>query len=255
MSGNGHLSPAQVHAKVKHPIIDGDGHWVECPPVFAEKMRKVGGDKAADGFLAPRGAGEPLKMTPAERTARRIAQPNFWNRQGENTLDRATAMMPRLLYERLDEIGSDFVVIYPTAGLGLPRIKDDATRRAVIRAYNIVSADYFRDFSDRMTPAAVIPMHTPEEAIEELEFVTKELGSKVGMFGSNLPRPARPPWRRMTNLERMDPAKLDRKLLMDLVIKHGYDDMAEALRARDGYPNPEAHLTGGRDELDDFAAC
>jgi predicted TIM-barrel fold metal-dependent hydrolase len=32
-------------------------------------------------------------------------------------------------------------------------------------------------------------MHTPEEAIEELEFVTKQLGSKVGMFGSNLPRP------------------------------------------------------------------
>src|SRR6516165_8816528 len=224
MSGNGHLTPEQVHAKVKHPIVDGDGHWVEFPPVFAEKMRKVGGDKAADGFLAPRGAGEGLKMTPAERTGRRIAQPNFWNRQGENTLDRATAMMPKLLYERLDEIGTDFAVIYPTAGLGLPRIKDDETRRAVIRAYNIVSADYFCGFSDRMTPAAVIPMHTPQEAIEELEFVTKQLGSKVGMFGSNLPRPARPPWRRMTNLERMDPAKLDRKLLMDLVIKHGYDD-------------------------------
>ena len=189
MSGNRHLSPAQVHAKVKHPIIDGDGHWVEFPPVFAEKMRKVGGDKAADGFLAPRGGGEALKMTPAERTERRFAQPNFWNRQGENTLDRATAMMPKLLYERLDEIGTDFGVIYPTAGLGLPRIKDDGTRRAVIRAYNIVSADYFRDFSDRMTAAAVIPMHTPEEAIEELEFVTKQLGSKVGMFGSNLPRP------------------------------------------------------------------
>jgi hypothetical protein len=56
-------------------------------------------------------------------------------------------------------------------------------------------------------------------------------------------------------LERMDPSKLDRKLLMDLVLKYGYEDMAEALRARGGYPNPEAHLTGGRDELDDFAAC
>jgi hypothetical protein len=56
-------------------------------------------------------------------------------------------------------------------------------------------------------------------------------------------------------LERMDPAKLDRKLLMDLVLKYGYDDMAEALRARDGYPNPGAHLTGGRGHLDDFAAC
>jgi hypothetical protein len=56
-------------------------------------------------------------------------------------------------------------------------------------------------------------------------------------------------------LERMDPSRLDRELLMELVEKYGYADMAEALRARDGYPNPEAHLTGGRAELDDFAAC
>ena len=117
--------------------------------------------------------------------------PNFWNRQAENTLDRATAMMPKMLYERLDEIGIDFAVIYPTAGLRLPRIKDDETRRAVIRAYNIVSADYFRGLEDRMTPAAIIPMHTPEEAIAELEFVTKQLGSKVGMFGSGMPRQVR----------------------------------------------------------------
>jgi hypothetical protein len=55
-------------------------------------------------------------------------------------------------------------------------------------------------------------------------------------------------------LERMDPKKLDRKLLTDLVLKYGYDDMAEALRERDGYPNPEAHLTGGRGDLDDFVA-
>jgi hypothetical protein len=40
-------------------------------------------------------------------------------------------------------------------------------------------------------------------------------------------------------LERMDPVKLDRKLLMDLVVKYGYDDMAEPLSARGGYPNPE----------------
>jgi hypothetical protein len=31
--------------------------------------------------------------------------------------------------------------------------------------------------------------------------------------------------------------------------------MAEALRARNGYPNPEAHLTGERAEPDDFASC
>lgn len=28
MSGS-HLSPAQIHAKLSHPIIDGDGHRIE----------------------------------------------------------------------------------------------------------------------------------------------------------------------------------------------------------------------------------
>jgi predicted TIM-barrel fold metal-dependent hydrolase len=127
-------------------------------------------------------------MSVAERRQKRLGQQAFWARQAENTLDRATAMMPKLLYDRLDEIGIDFAVIYPTVGLRFPRIADDATRRAVIRAYNVVSADYFRGLEDRLTPAAIIPMHTPEEAIAELEFVTRQLGSKVGMFGSNMAR-------------------------------------------------------------------
>ena len=189
MSGHGKYSPAEIRAKLKHPIIDGDGHWVEYDPVFAEQMRKVGGDLAADGFLkAMAVTRESLMMSVEERRRRRIAMPGFWTRQTGNTYDRATAMLPHLLYDRLDEIGSDFAIVYPTAGLRLPRIKDDATRRAVIRAYNIVSAGYFKDLGDRMTPAAIIPMHTPDEAIAELDFVTKELGSKVGMFGSAMPR-------------------------------------------------------------------
>ena len=51
MTGHAHQTPAQIRASLKHPVIDGDGHWVEYDPVFAERMRKVGGDIAADGFL------------------------------------------------------------------------------------------------------------------------------------------------------------------------------------------------------------
>src|SRR5207244_1965638 len=189
MSGHGHPSPEQIRSSLDHPVIDGDGHWVEFDPVFAERMRKVGGDLAADGFLAAlKTTEDALTLSVAERRRRRVAQPGFWTRQAENTLDRATAMMPRLLHERMPEFGADFAIIYPTAGLRLPRIGDDATRRAVIRAHNIVTADAFHNLSDRMTPAAIIPMHTPEEAIEELEFVTRELGSTVGMFGSGMSR-------------------------------------------------------------------
>jgi hypothetical protein len=237
----------------------------------------------------------------------------------------------------------------------------------VIRAYNIVSASYFEKLSDRMTPAAIIPMHTPDEAIAELEFVTKQLGSKVGMFGSAQPKKVPsinsddpdvnrlavyyevfgidsdydfdPVWekcrevkiaptfhstgsnqalrnsptnftynhighfadaghaaakgiflggvtrrfpelrfafleggvgwgaqlfgdlmehwerRNIKALENMKPEKLDRDMLMSYVEKYGYQEHADALRARDGWPDPELRSTGGVDNLDDFAAC
>src|SRR6185369_4598942 len=107
----------------------------------------------------------------------------------KNTLDRATAMMPRLLYERLDDLGLDFSVIYPTAGLGYYRLPPDQLRRALCRAYNVFTMDQFRPYSDRLIPAAIIPMYTPEEAIEELEFASKQLGYKVVMMGSLIRRP------------------------------------------------------------------
>src|SRR5262245_18558350 len=185
-----HRSPAEVRSSVKHPIIDGDGHWVEYNPVFAERIRKVAGDKAADGYLASqRRIPDALGLSMTERQQRGVAMEGYWTRQSTNTLDRATAMMPRMLYDRLDELGLDFGVVYPTAGLSITRIADDATRRAVIRGFNTVTFEFFKGLEDRLTPAAVIPVHTPEEAIEELEFVTKQLGAKVGMFGTGVRRP------------------------------------------------------------------
>ena len=91
-----HMTPEQVRSKIDHPIVDGDGHWVEYDPVFSDKMRKVGGDLAADGFLKAMGTTrELLSMSVAERREKRRGQQAFWARQAENTLDRATAMMPK----------------------------------------------------------------------------------------------------------------------------------------------------------------
>ncbi len=45
-----HLSPAQVHSKLSHPVVDGDGHWLEYAPVFSEKMRKAGPTSPRTGF-------------------------------------------------------------------------------------------------------------------------------------------------------------------------------------------------------------
>ena len=369
MSGNGHTTPSQIRSKLKHPVIDADGHWLEYGPVFAEQMRKVGGNLAADAFIASQRTTKENLNTPVdERRRRRIGMEGVWTRQATNTLDRATAMFPRFLYERLEELGIDFAAIYPTAGLRIPRIADDAARRAVCHSFNVVTADYFREFGDRMTPAAAIPCHTPDEAIEELEFCVKQLGTKVAMFTSPVPRPVSsvtnregdasrfavwydsigldsaydydPLWKKCIELriaptfhtgasrqglrnsavnftynhighfaasghaaakgiflggitrrfpelrfgfleggvgwgcmlfgdlighwdkrnakalEYMDPRKLDRSLLQEKAQKYGYEEHIAALRARDGWPDPDAFsLTGGLSDLDDFSAC
>ena len=190
MSSNGHMTAAKIRASLRHPIIDADGHWLEYGPVVREQLKKIGGEKAVEGFgLFGAQVVNALSMSVADRRNQRSAQEAFWALPTKNTRDRATAMLPRLLNERLEELGLDFTVLYPTAGLGIARNPDTESRRATCRAFNTFSAEYFRPFADRMTPAAVIPMHTPEEAIEELEYVTKQLGMKVVMMWSMIRRP------------------------------------------------------------------
>src|SRR5258708_20750585 len=86
-------------------------------------------------------------------------------------------------------VGIDFPVVYPTAGLARPFIGNDESRRAACRAFNTYIADTFRDYSDKMTPVAVIPMNTPDEAIAELEYVANTLNLKVVVMASLIRRP------------------------------------------------------------------
>ena len=78
-------------------------------------------------------------------------------------------------------------ILPPVSRIGY--IPEDEIRRASCRAFNMYIAHQFGEFSDRMTPAAAIPMHTPHEAVDELEYVVKELGLKVVVMTSMVPRP------------------------------------------------------------------
>lgn len=183
-------SAAQLRADIGHPAVDADGHWLEYGPVVREAMEAIGG-KAAIRAMDMNGSrvGSSLRMTVAERRRANVPQEAFWGSPTRNTRDRATAMMPKLLYERLDEFGIDFAILYPTMGLGLPRVNDDEARVAACRAFNIYCAELFDPLKDRMTPAAVIPMHSPEEALAELDHAVNELGLKVVMLNSLIDRP------------------------------------------------------------------
>ena len=179
---------AAVRAKLGHPVIDGDGHWLEPVPIFLDFLRDVGGASAVDKFMKKANDTSWYEMTPADRMERRPHRPTWWG-EPANTLDRATAMVPRLFYERLDDFGIDFALVYTSLGLFYVSNPDDELRRAVARAVNRMNAEMFRPFADRMTPAAVVPVHTPEEAIEEATYAVRELGLKVIMIANHVRRP------------------------------------------------------------------
>ena len=115
--GQNQTAAQKIRASLKHPVVDADGHWLEFPPVIIDQLKKIGGDTAVNGFLSfNKGVAKALAATPEQRKAMRRAQEAFWAVPTRNTLDRATELMPKLLYERLDEFGIDFTVLYPTSG-------------------------------------------------------------------------------------------------------------------------------------------
>src|SRR5881628_3240051 len=186
---NGSTEARKLRSRLNHPIIDADGHWLEYGPVMREEFRRIGGDAAVEALAAATDrVPSALRMSLPERRRRRVAMEAFWGSPSANVLDRATAMLPRLMYERLDDLGMDFSVVYPTTGLGFHRMQDTRLRRAICRAYNVFTADQFRGLEDRVIPAAIIPMYTPEEAIEELEFASRQLGYRVMMVGGLMRR-------------------------------------------------------------------
>ncbi len=182
---------AAIRAGLDHPIVDGDAHMVEYIPVFLDFLKQVGGPRLVERYeTRSRQAKENRwhKMSPGELANHRISRPPFWAVAAE-TVDRATAMLPKLLRERLDEFGFDYTIVYPTFGFFLIDQPDEELRRAACRAQNMMVADLFGGDADRMTPAACIPTVTPDEAITELEYVVGELGLKVAMVASLVHRP------------------------------------------------------------------
>jgi predicted TIM-barrel fold metal-dependent hydrolase len=93
------------------------------------------------------------------------------------------------MHQRLDEFGIDFAVLFPSRALPMVSIPQAELRQVAIRALNRYHAELYAEFSDRMTPVSVIPTHTPEEALAELEYVARELSCKTVMLNGIVHRP------------------------------------------------------------------
>lgn len=229
-----------VRERVGHALVDGDGHLIEVRAAFVRFVQERGwgrllDDPFARGLLVP---GDEQMMFPSAEVRRRFHthKPHFWITPA-NTRDYAAVTMPGLMYERLPETGFDFSVVYPTYGLHLSQIPDAEARRGLCRAYNEMVAADFAPYRDRLSPVAVLPLHTPEEGIDELEHAAS-LGLKAFVIPSfvwrTIPAFADAPDEYRSRLRRLDTYGVDSE--------HDYDPFWR--RAVELNAPLAAHLSG-----------
>jgi predicted TIM-barrel fold metal-dependent hydrolase len=174
---------SQIRRRLAHPIIDADGHLVEFMPMVIDCMREIAGDAVAERFIRYRRS--PFTSGGGYLPTRVF----FGNPLG---LDRMTVLLPKLFYRRLEEIGIDFALLYPTSGLSVLSNPDDELRQAAARALNTYYARVFAEYRDRLEAVAVIPTFTPDEAVAELEYAVGVLGFKAVVMSGVVPRSMRP---------------------------------------------------------------
>src|SRR3954452_10961051 len=187
-------SAAEIRSTLRHPVIDADGHTIEFMPALEPYLKeegvKLGGEsflRRESGSLGP--VADWYSLTAEERAKWRVRRGPWSGVASVNPVDEACNFLPGLLYQRLDDLGIDLSIVYPSFGLLFLHFVDDQDRRGACRALNRLNADLYREYSDRLLPVALIPMYTPEEAIDELDYAVGTLGHKAVVMAGFVQRP------------------------------------------------------------------
>jgi predicted TIM-barrel fold metal-dependent hydrolase len=180
-----HATAAEVRRRLDHPVIDADGHFMELMPLVDDEiltyLDEAGGRGLRDRYRQRALWNLDTVQFQADRrdpdvVANWRGMPSWWGNPVADARERATAHLPRLLYERLDELGVDLMLAYPSWTLGFLMDSDAALRAPACRAVNRHTAALFRPHLDRLRPAALVPMETPDEAVAEIDYAASELG-------------------------------------------------------------------------------
>ncbi|MDI5982533.1 amidohydrolase family protein [Amycolatopsis magusensis] len=180
----------EIRKAISHPVVDSDGHILELLPLVHEIAQELSDLHSADAMMEPlcRRSARVRSASVDDRRSSGIWRGSWWGAPAENTIDRATTTLPRLFHRRLDQFGIDFEFVFPTLGLLVFLIEDEDIRRLMARSFNTYYARMFNEVLDRVEPAAVIPMHTPEEAVAELRHAVEVLGLRTVVMTGVVPR-------------------------------------------------------------------
>lgn len=191
------ITAAEIRRRLGHPVVDADGHFMEFMPLVDDEilsyLEESGGTGLADRYRRHTLRILDTAVFPADRSQPEIvdnwrAMPSWWGNPVADPRERATAQLPRLLYERLDELGVDLMLTYPSWTLGFLMASDPELRAPVCRAVNRYTARLFAPHGDRLRAAAIVPMETPEEAVAGIEHAVQELGFRLVVLSGHATR-------------------------------------------------------------------
>jgi uncharacterized protein len=170
------------------PFIDSDAHILEPPdlweryldPQFRHEMPRSYVDYKGDplGFGIQVVVGDSIMPFNKEFSESRILLPGL----GEAYEDYARlGFLPQTYKQAMEQIGMDYMVVYPTVGLyttAVPQL-DAATAAAYRRAYNTWLADFCHDVGSGVLGTGSIDLRDPDAAIKEARRCVKDLGFKA----------------------------------------------------------------------------
>ena len=162
-------------------IIDIDGHVREADDLFEKyleapyRARAPKVEKVANGQLLFRLEGERHHRRPDESPFRIKDDGSPAN---EN---RHLATNPKQRLVAMDRDRIERGLLFPSAGLYLPSVQEEAYAAALCRAYNNWLYDYCGEDRHRLMGVGVIPVQDVKLAIDEAKRAVNELGFK-GIF-------------------------------------------------------------------------
>lgn len=148
-------------------IIDGDGHVFEDHQAIARRFPygMETGRLARSGGLFPSQSHIQFSLTRRPPGSFGIGPDGQFRNPG-----------PDGWIEFMDQIGLEYAVLFPTHGQRIGRIVDRDYAVAAARAYNDWLAETYLQRDPRFKGIAILPMHDPEAALEELQRAYTKLG-------------------------------------------------------------------------------
>ncbi|HWO41997.1 MAG TPA: amidohydrolase family protein [Candidatus Eisenbacteria bacterium] len=157
--------------KQQPKIIDGDGHVFEDGEEIARHFPYAAAGGRLRKEVFPTQSHIQFSLTRRPPGSFGIGPDGRFHNPG-----------PEGWIEFMDEIGFEYAVLFPTAGQRIGRIVDRDYAVGAARAYNDWLAEAYLRRDARLKGIAILPMHDPEAALEELQRAYTGLGMSGVLF-------------------------------------------------------------------------